>query len=574
LDFSIVSIGIICLLLDLSHHGSTTGDFTIVFRVIRLHRILRIIRLVRFMRQLYLLAFGFVEAAQAVFWVSLLIIFGLYVCAVLLVETVGRQAYDENAHAMLRNFDTIPRTMLTLFEVMASPTLMPFEGIMYDYPLVAVFLIAFVIFGSFGMIALLTGVIHESMFQKNQLRQEEERKEHSNARQQLQMRSDAMFTEIVNQETGEASIEDVKELTPDIADMFCALGVEYDPQVLDHFTSLIDTDNSGTVSKAEFQHGILSMAAGAQSMSTMELYYHLCLLRSRLDKSEPLWRQASHNAHKVVRSSDALSNSIFQVTTSLQSIVDEQQELSRQNKEMLQTKASILITLEQFGEKFASMMASQERAEKQASKVENCLIIASELKDVVKDFHGDFRSLHEDSSLLNDEMSHSTQLKRCWQCPTPGGQDACSQSVVHAVGHEVASADDEFMKPQEPNVLCPPAQTSSSQCDTEESPLEEKTERKVVSSMDELPTSMQSSIGDQVSHQPKSPHCRDEFFGLSEKQHIQTMPVANRPQCQNSIKPASVSSTAAIGMQHVICETLEGQQTISKELGGTLNASG
>lgn len=41
----------------------------------------------------------------------------------------------------------------------------------------AVFIICFVIIGSFGMIALLTGVIGESMFEKNQLRAENSRKD-------------------------------------------------------------------------------------------------------------------------------------------------------------------------------------------------------------------------------------------------------------------------------------------------------------------------------------------------------------------------------------------------------------
>lgn len=45
---------------------------------------------------------------------------------------------------------------------------------MFERPIMLVFLVGFIIFGSFGMIALLTGVISETMFEKNALRQEEE----------------------------------------------------------------------------------------------------------------------------------------------------------------------------------------------------------------------------------------------------------------------------------------------------------------------------------------------------------------------------------------------------------------
>jgi len=342
LDFLVVFVGLLGSAFSAASAESPTGGLAIVFRVVRLQRILRIIRLVRFMRQLYLLAFGFVEAAKAVMWVSILMVFVLYVCAVLLVETVGQQADEPDAQIILQSFGNIPRTMLTLFEVMASPTISPFEGIMYDYPLVAVFLVIFVIFGSFGMIALLTGVIQESMFQKNQMRQAEERKEHSQQRQELDKQSELLFTEIKNAETGEASIEAVRELIADIEDMFNDLGIEYDHKILEKFAGLIDTDGSGTISQQEFHHGIMALAHGTQSMSTVELYYHLHVLKTKQAKVEVLLRRSNQQALKTMRSTEAaLSNRIDQVGMSLQSVVNEQKELSRQNKEILRLLGSL-----------------------------------------------------------------------------------------------------------------------------------------------------------------------------------------------------------------------------------------
>ena len=40
---------------------------------------MRIFRIIKFLKQLYLLAFGLVEATKAIFWVSVLMSFILYV---------------------------------------------------------------------------------------------------------------------------------------------------------------------------------------------------------------------------------------------------------------------------------------------------------------------------------------------------------------------------------------------------------------------------------------------------------------------------------------------------------------
>merc|ERR1719261_2363981 len=65
--------------------------------------------------------------------------------------------------------------MDTLFELMLNPYLLPYHhnGILGHYRILTVFLLCFVIFGSFGMIALLTGVINEQMFEKNEFRNQE-----------------------------------------------------------------------------------------------------------------------------------------------------------------------------------------------------------------------------------------------------------------------------------------------------------------------------------------------------------------------------------------------------------------
>jgi len=439
------------------------------------------------------------------------------------------------------------------------------------------------------MIALLTGVVSESMFQKNQVRQEEERKEHCERRKLLQQQSELLFAEVKDQETGEATIEDVKELALDIEEMFSNLGIEFEYADLDNFSGLIDTDGSGSISQQEFQHGILSMAHGTQSMSTMELYYHLCILKAKLDRSEPVWQHASESAQK-------LSISVDHFATSLRKIVDVQQDLSHQNKEMMQTKASILTTLQQFNDKFACMLEAQDRVEKQASQVQACVKATGELKETVAVFHQDFLTLHEDTALFHTEMSDflvQAGHKQCsMQCSTSGEApedisqsmlDCCSDTVTH------------LGRLQDANVSCPPTHASSVQLNTNHDTWKENAECIMRSGTAKPSTGTQSRIDDlEKCRRPSrrltsradlakmaicaeiKDHLQSEVQRSSEKWYMQTPPVTNPPACQiasDSFRMGSVScSTTAVETQQLIRQLIESQQTTFKNMTAQVDA--
>merc|ERR1712050_529430 len=93
-------------------------------------------------------------------------------------------------------FGHIFDTMLTLFILMSSPNLPTYEeqeGLLQEHVPLALFLCGFIVFGSFGIIALLTGVISESMFEKNEVRKEQVRMEHEDMRQNLGGHCEEMF---------------------------------------------------------------------------------------------------------------------------------------------------------------------------------------------------------------------------------------------------------------------------------------------------------------------------------------------------------------------------------------------
>lgn len=288
-DFAIVSLGFTDITLSFLFGSGSGGGIATVFRIVRLLRILRIFRIVKFLKQLYMLAFGFALAAIAVFWVTFLMVFVLYVCSIILVKTVGHAPpEDPQAEFLHGKFGTILRSMLTLFELMSSPTLEEYEAIMWERPCMAAFIIVFIIFGSFGMIALLTGVISESMFDKNNLRMEEERLERENMRKMLIRTCEALFDDLSSQCMTPSRAEgaftwEVHELLPQIAALFESEGVDYAGEDLFQMLDIIDPDGSGAVTKEEFKFFIVQLAEGVRPLLVMRLFYAVQALTMKID---------------------------------------------------------------------------------------------------------------------------------------------------------------------------------------------------------------------------------------------------------------------------------------------------
>lgn len=285
LDSSIVSLGVMDALVALCNGSSKSGGFATIFRIIRLLRILRIFRIVRFLKQLYMLAFGFALAAEAVFWVAILMAFMLYTWSIILVRTVG-QLSDDHAHAafLRKKFGTIVQSMLTLFELISQPNIEPYTPVLSSYLPLTGFLIVFIIFGSFGMIALLTGVISESMFSKNEIRQEEARSVREANRQILIKSVEDLFDSFQKDSVGEVSFSRIQSQLPQVKEMFDRTGVEIGDQDLEDMLDCIDADGSGGVSQEEFIAGIVQLVDGVRPMLILQVHYGVQFVKRETEK--------------------------------------------------------------------------------------------------------------------------------------------------------------------------------------------------------------------------------------------------------------------------------------------------
>jgi len=324
LDFFIIFLGWLECITEIAGLGakSSAKGFATLFRIFRLLRILRIFKVLRFLKQLYMLAFGLALAATAIVWVTVLMAFVLYICSIVLVRTVGRMNDDDPRYEILvTSFNTIPTSMFTLFNLMACPNLLPYFDILPEFPLLGMFLVVFVIFGSFGMVAILTGVISEAMFEKNQLRAEEDRRERDDRRLKLSDIFQDFFTDLPIDENGKATKEVIQEVIPKIKDLFETEGIVYASHEFDGMIEIMD-NGDGLLDKDEFCDGVLQIAEGLRSFSIIEIHYEVAECVAQMtDLKRILGSCLTHLEALTQESTNSESRTKADASSELQSLV-------------------------------------------------------------------------------------------------------------------------------------------------------------------------------------------------------------------------------------------------------------
>lgn len=254
--------------------SSVTSDVTMttLMRLFRLLRILRIFRIFRVLKQLYLLAASMLEAASAVLWVSFLCSLIMYICSIITTRLVGKpDPGDPQADFREAHFGSIAASMLTLFELMAYPDMEKFRPVYEQSAWMEGFLVAFVIFGSFAIVSLLTGIISESMIEKSRVRQDEGRLHKEKGRQAFVQHVRKMLQEHDDGGQGFLDRGQFEECKQDVLRLCGEASMEFTARDLEAMFGLVDYEGTDTIEIEEFLYALVQLAAEVRPMAIMEL---------------------------------------------------------------------------------------------------------------------------------------------------------------------------------------------------------------------------------------------------------------------------------------------------------------
>lgn len=161
-----------------------------VLRVLRVLRVARLARLLRVFKELGMIMKGIFDSLRTIFWVVFLLVLVLYVCSILCVDVIGREAMypgfslekDEITESRMilswnnfQYFGSISRSMYTLFNIIL---LAEFETVgrpVFEYqPFMVIFFLIFIVYTTFGVLNVIIGVIVDNtMVAQNAIEQED-----------------------------------------------------------------------------------------------------------------------------------------------------------------------------------------------------------------------------------------------------------------------------------------------------------------------------------------------------------------------------------------------------------------
>jgi Ca2+-binding EF-hand superfamily protein len=109
-------------------------------------------------------------------------------------------------------------------------------------------------FCSFGIVALLTGVMSESMSENNEARKQQIRQEHESLRDNLASECQRLFNQLHDLDAnGEASVKSVTTLAKPIWEMLAKIGAEMTHADVNRVIEFMDVNGTGLIHVSEFR---------------------------------------------------------------------------------------------------------------------------------------------------------------------------------------------------------------------------------------------------------------------------------------------------------------------------------
>lgn len=256
LDFVIAWLAIVdCWVLS----WQANADAPLI-RVMQLLRIIRIAKLLRLRHELVAIIEGLFSSLQCMVWIGFLLMIVIYAFSIVCRNVMGNltnQDFDDTIDNEMY-FGTLPRTMLTLFNIclIDNWAAIIWPQMLYN-PWMVLPLIIFMSVTCFGLMNALIGVIVErtTAAQQNMSSLQEE-----NIRE-TKMLMVAQLLEAIDasdeDKSGTINLQEFREVQrkPHAAEIFAALNLPPGFEAKDLF-GLLDTDGNGVLDRYEFLLGI------------------------------------------------------------------------------------------------------------------------------------------------------------------------------------------------------------------------------------------------------------------------------------------------------------------------------
>lgn len=250
-------------ILPFVNSGNQGLQMLTLLRIFRLVRLIRVVRLVRMFRALYISVMAFKAALSSIFYICIIMVMGLFICAIFTTSTIGR---NEELKVLEMGvgitgwdrFGSVARSMYSLFELM---TLEGWEQVgrplVMKEPYMAIFLFAFIMIFTFGILNMIVAMVVEKTLMQARHVEESSQKElmHQVAEELKNMK--LVFLQMDDDQSGQITKDELVSALQDnekVQECFKTLGVPVrDAETL---FSILDADCSDSLTVEELLEGL------------------------------------------------------------------------------------------------------------------------------------------------------------------------------------------------------------------------------------------------------------------------------------------------------------------------------
>jgi voltage-gated sodium channel len=293
LDFCLVMSALVdTYILSFVGSGGKVRMLT-ALRVVRMLRLVRFVRMLRMFKELWLIVNGLLNSMKTLGWVGLILCCLLYVFAIFLTNQVGqndemylaKESWDGDEWPHLVYFGSVPRSMLTLFQIMTLDGWSDYivRHIVHKQPYMAVFFVFFLFLTTYGLMNIIVGVIVENTLGAASMADSRNDRDQEKYRKKILADLHVLFQLSDTDGSGRMDRREFQAAcrNPKVLEKLENLGLLLDET--DTLFNLLDPTRKGSIDLTEFITTCKQLIGGAKQKDIVQVGLSVETMAKRLD---------------------------------------------------------------------------------------------------------------------------------------------------------------------------------------------------------------------------------------------------------------------------------------------------
>jgi len=278
----VLSVGVTWMMSPMGFDVEDLRKLT-VLRTLRLVRLARAVKMRPEFKEMWALLKGLVDSTETLAWTYVMICLLLYFFAIMATTLIGKQDAFRDNDMVQEYFGDVPKSMLTLFQVMTLDAWSSLCRPIMNGPQVwiGLFFIIFITIAQFVLMNLITAVIVENAFSDSKTEDQELALRLARQKEKELDELRVIFKDLDEDGSGMLSREELFRAAKKRRVRQKLRAIDILPKDVDELWEILD-DGDGELSSEEFINGLQRLRGEAKAKDILRLYRELRVMEASI----------------------------------------------------------------------------------------------------------------------------------------------------------------------------------------------------------------------------------------------------------------------------------------------------